>query len=40
MFHVDMGNVYFFPLGTLIHTIADVGGGHSWWSAGVPPFPF
>lgn len=39
MFHVDMANVYFFPVGTLLHTIADVWGGHSWWSEGVPPFP-
>ena len=39
-FHVDMANVYFFPVGTAIHTVADVWGGHSWWSAGVPPFPF
>jgi RHS repeat-associated protein len=38
-FHVDMGNVYFFPVGTVIHLIADYLGGHTWWSGGVPPFP-
>jgi hypothetical protein len=39
MFHVDMANVYFFPIGTLVHLGADYIGGHTWWSGGVPPFP-
>ena len=39
-FHVDMANVYFFPVGTVIHTVGDLWGGHSWWRTGVPPFPF
>jgi len=38
VFHVDMANVYFFPVGTVIHLIADYLGGHTWWSGGVPPF--
>jgi hypothetical protein len=40
-FHVDMANVYFFPIGTLFHLVADLWGGNSWWKQqpGVPPFP-
>jgi len=40
LFHVDMANVYFFPVGTIIHGVGDFLGGHTWWSGGVPPFPF
>jgi len=39
-FHVDMANVFFFPVGTIIHGVADFLGGHTWWRGGVPPFPF
>jgi len=38
-FHVDMANVYFIPIGSVIHLAADYIGGQTWWSGGVPPFP-
>jgi hypothetical protein len=36
-FHVDMANPWFIPIGSGVHLFADVIGGHTWWSGGVPP---
>jgi RHS repeat-associated protein len=38
-FHVDTANVWFFPLGTILHTVVDLLGGHTWWRGGIPRFP-
>jgi len=39
-FHVDMANPWFIPVGSGVHLFGDVIGGNTWWSGGVPPFPF
>jgi RHS repeat-associated protein len=38
-FHVDTANAWFFPIGTVLHTVVDVLGGSTWWSGGIPRFP-
>lgn len=38
-FHVDTGNPWFFPIGTVAHSFVDLLGGNTWWSGGMPRFP-
>jgi hypothetical protein len=39
-FHVDTANPWFFPLGTIAHTIVDLIGGSTWWNnGGIPRVP-
>lgn len=38
-FHVDTGNVWFVPVGTVLHLVVDVLGGQTWWRGGIPRFP-
>lgn len=35
-FHLDAGDPYNFPGGTLTHLGIDVIGGNAWWGAGIP----
>lgn len=38
-FHVDTANPYFLPFGSIVHLTADLIGGNTWWSAGIPRNP-
>lgn len=35
-FHIDTANPLYFPVGTIVHLIADLIGGNTWWKGGVP----
>lgn len=35
-FHVDTGNVWIFPVGTILHVAVDVVLGNTVWSSGIP----
>ena len=39
-FYIDTANSWYFPMGTIAHTIIDVLGGQTWWrTGGIPRFP-
>ena len=35
-FHVDTGNAWAVPVGSLFHLVVDVIGGNTWWRGGIP----
>jgi hypothetical protein len=35
-FHIDTADVWFIPIGSIVHLVVDIWGGNTWWSGGIP----